>query len=275
MLHRFALPFMLSVTAVLAQPSSSALTMDVVRIRSAPSGDARVLSSVPAGYPVVLLGCERAWCEVSYVGVRGFVPERSLDMDWAPLIAPPSTDDVAPPDPATPPSTDDVALPDTAAPEETPEETPEDDRPGGLGAPAEEPPRAPTVTAIPLDPVLLDAVLGRGCSAFASHADVQVWFDRAPDILERLDGDGDGVPCEELLASGTVADGPVRFRSVKEREKARKRGQTAVEEVRRRLERQARREKEAQRASQQAYLVVSGISALASLIALLAAGSSP
>lgn len=58
-----------------------------LRLRAAPSSSAHHVSSVPEGYPVQLGLCERGWCEVQYVGVRGFVPERHLTLRRQPLQA--------------------------------------------------------------------------------------------------------------------------------------------------------------------------------------------
>ena len=55
-----------------------------LRLRARPSPSSRVVSSVPQGYPVHLGFCEGGWCEVEYLGVRGYTLERHLDFSDRP-----------------------------------------------------------------------------------------------------------------------------------------------------------------------------------------------
>jgi Excalibur calcium-binding domain len=44
-----------------------------------------------------------------------------------------------------------------------------------------------------------NAAVDRDCTDFATHAEAQAAYDAVPGDPERLDQDGDGVPCENLL----------------------------------------------------------------------------
>ncbi|NNF27023.1 MAG: hypothetical protein HKN73_07385 [Gemmatimonadetes bacterium] len=92
--------FLLSAIGASAQPGQLALgyasAEQDLRLRDEPSSSARHVSSVPQGYPVRLGLCERGWCEVHYVGVRGFVPERHL-RPAKPLAVHPVTAQPGPP----------------------------------------------------------------------------------------------------------------------------------------------------------------------------------
>ena len=61
-----------------AQTGGSVVAKSDLHIRSNPSSSSRALSSVPKGYPVIMGSCRRGWCEVGYMGVRGYVPENRL-----------------------------------------------------------------------------------------------------------------------------------------------------------------------------------------------------
>ncbi len=78
---------LLSTVGAAAQPLAPgyASAAQNLRLRGAPSSSAHHVSSVPEGYPVQLGLCENGWCEVRYVGVQGYVPERHLTFRRQPL----------------------------------------------------------------------------------------------------------------------------------------------------------------------------------------------
>lgn len=64
--------------AAQAQAGGGVVTRSDLRLRSSPSSSSRAVSSVPRGYPVIMGACTRGWCEVGYMGVRGYAPENQL-----------------------------------------------------------------------------------------------------------------------------------------------------------------------------------------------------
>ena len=68
-----------------AQGTGNVVTKSDLRLRSSPSPRARAVSSVPRGYPVIMGACNRGWCEVGYMGVRGYVPENRLERSSEPV----------------------------------------------------------------------------------------------------------------------------------------------------------------------------------------------
>lgn len=76
---------LLATTAVFAQSSAPAALAPGyayperdIRLRAEPARGARTVSSVPQDYPVRVGRCEEGWCEVEYVGVRGYVQSELL-----------------------------------------------------------------------------------------------------------------------------------------------------------------------------------------------------
>ena len=76
---------LLPTIGVVAQPTApAALAVGYayperdIRLRAEPTSRARTVSSVPRNYPVRVSLCERGWCEVEYVGVRGYVRDDLL-----------------------------------------------------------------------------------------------------------------------------------------------------------------------------------------------------
>lgn len=68
----------LGVVDVAAGQTRTAYTTTSVRMRAAPSTDARVLGRVPAGRAVAVDGCARDWCRVRHAGRDGWMAERYL-----------------------------------------------------------------------------------------------------------------------------------------------------------------------------------------------------
>lgn len=74
--------------AVCAQSGSNVVVKNDVRLRSSASSSSRAVSSVPRGYPVIMGACRRGWCEVGYMGVRGYLREDQLMRARVPAQSP-------------------------------------------------------------------------------------------------------------------------------------------------------------------------------------------
>lgn len=84
-----------------AQTTTNVVARSDLKLRSHPSSASITVSSVPKGYPVILGACNRGWCEVRYMGVRGFTPEDQLRRVEVPVRArrtPPSPETDAEPE---------------------------------------------------------------------------------------------------------------------------------------------------------------------------------
>lgn len=63
-------------SSALADP---ALTTLPVKMREAPTGQARVVQNIPANAQIDLNSCRDAWCYVSWRDLFGYVPARAVE----------------------------------------------------------------------------------------------------------------------------------------------------------------------------------------------------
>lgn len=70
-----------SVSPVSAENSRGAVKGDVVNIRTSPSLDSAVLTTVPQGTTLVIFGEEEGWYKISYQGIMGYISKDYFSKD--------------------------------------------------------------------------------------------------------------------------------------------------------------------------------------------------